>query len=161
MTLATAVLLGAMGLVAPASATPAFATVPPAVAVAGAPNLGPNVYVFTPDMPQSQIQATVDAIAAQQVPNQFGTERYALLFEPGTYGTAANPLRFEVGYYTEVAGLGADPGDVVVNGSIDVYNQCLPTDDGSSNCIALINFWRSLSSRRGWCCGPGTAAVTR
>ena len=75
-------------------------------------------------MAQSHIQATVDAIAAQQVPNQFGTERYALLFEPGTYGTAADPLIFQVGYYTEVAGLGRSPGDVTINGSIDVYNQC-------------------------------------
>ena len=75
-------------------------------------------------MPQSQIQATVDAIAAQQIPNQIGSRRYALLFKPGTYGSAANPLRFQVGYYTEVAGLGAAPGDVVINGSIDVYNQC-------------------------------------
>ena len=97
-------------------------------------------------MPQSQIQATVDAISAQQVPNQFGTERYALLFEPGTYGTAANPLIFQVGYYTEVAGLGHNPGDVTINGTIDVYNQCFPTTDGSSNCIALDNFWRSLSN---------------
>jgi hypothetical protein len=67
--------------------------------------LGPNVYIFTATMPQSQIQATVDAIAAQQVGNQFGTARYALLFEPGTYGSAAHPLNFQVCYYTEVAGL--------------------------------------------------------
>ena len=108
----------------------------------GQAGFGPNVYVFTPDMPQSQIQSTVDAIAAQQVPNQFGTQRYALLFEPGTYGTTANPLRFQVGYYTEVAGLGQSPGDVVINGSADVYNQCFAPD----NCIALDNFWRSLSN---------------
>ena len=113
---------------------------------AGAPDLGPNVYVFTPDMPQSQIQATVNSIATQQIPNQFGTQRYALLFEPGTYGSAADPLSFQVGYYTEVAGLGAAPGDVTINGTIDVYNQCFPTTDGSSNCIALDNFWRSLSN---------------
>jgi hypothetical protein len=80
------------------------------------------------------------------VPNQFGAERYALLFEPGTYGSAADPLTFQVGYYTEVAGLGAAPGDVVINGTIDVYNRCFPTTDGSSNCIALDNFWRSLSN---------------
>ena len=82
-------------------------------AAGGQAGFGPNVYVFTPAMPQSQIQATVDAIAAQQVPNQFGTQRYALLFEPGTYGSTANPLGFQVGYYTEVAGLGQSPGDVV------------------------------------------------
>src|ERR1700749_2390263 len=62
-------------------------TVVPATHVAGTPSFGPNVYVFTPSMPQSQIQATVDAIATQQIPNQFGTQRYALLFEPGTYGS--------------------------------------------------------------------------
>ena len=38
-----------------------------------------------------------------------GTERYALLFKPGTYGTAEHPLSIKVGYYTEVAGLGAVP----------------------------------------------------
>ena len=131
---------------AAASQPAATAAVDPAVPVAGEPNLGPNVYVFTPSMPQSQIQATVDAISSQQISNQFGTQRYALLFEPGTYGSAADPLSFQVGYYTEVAGLGSSPGDVTINGTIDVYNQCFPTTDGSSNCIALDNFWRSLSN---------------
>jgi hypothetical protein len=40
-----------------------------------------------------------------------------------------------------VAGLGLSPNDVVINGSIDVYNQCF-----SGSCIALVNFWRSLSN---------------
>jgi hypothetical protein len=92
-------------------------------------------------MPLSEIQATVDSIATQQVSNQFGTQRYALLFEPGTYGSASTPLNFQVGYYTTVAGLGQSPADVVINGSIDVYNQCT---DGS--CVASNNFWRSLSN---------------
>jgi hypothetical protein len=113
----------------------------PAVHLAGTPDFGPNVYVFTPSMPQSQIQATVDSIASQQVSNQFGTQRYALLFEPGTYGSAADPLFFQVGYYTSVAGLGASPGDVVINGAVDSFNQC-----DSGGCTALVNFWRSLSN---------------
>jgi hypothetical protein len=108
----------------------------------GAPDLGSNVLVFDPGMSTSSIQAAVDAVAAQQVDNEMGTQRYALLFKPGTYGTAANPLTFQVGYYTEVAGLGASPGDVTINGHIDVYNRCLAPD----NCIALDNFWRSLSN---------------
>ena len=125
------------------------------------PNFGPNVYVFNPSMPLSQIQATVDAIANEQVTNQFGTQRYALLFEPGTYGTSATPLTFPVGYYTSVAGLGQSPSDVVINGSIDVYNQCLgsgcvesnnfcvnttPPGAPQVNCNASDNFWRSLSN---------------
>jgi len=128
-----------------ASAAPhAARTVAPAAvgALAGQADFGPNVFLFTPDMPQSQIQATVDAVASQQVSNQFGEQRYALLFEPGTYGSSASPLNFQIGYYTTVAGLGASPGDVVINGSIDVYNQCF----GANNCTALVNFWRSLSN---------------
>jgi hypothetical protein len=105
------------------------------------PKFGPSVYIFNPNMPQSQIQATVDVVANQQVSNQFGTQRYALLFEPGTYGSTANPLNFQVGYYTTVAGLGRSPSDVVVNGSINVYNQCF-----GGSCTALVNFWRSLSN---------------
>jgi hypothetical protein len=110
-------------------------------AAAATPDLGPNVIVFDPSMPTSQIQATVDTIASKQVSNQFGTERYALLFKPGTYGSSNAPLNFQVGYYTSIAGLGRSPGDVVINGSVYVHNQC----DGSF-CTALNNFWRSLSN---------------
>ena len=51
------------------------------------PDFGANVYIFTPGMPQSEIQATVDSIASQQVSNQFGTQRCASLFATGTYGS--------------------------------------------------------------------------
>ena len=115
----------------------------PAAAPSARPNLGPNVKIFDPTMPVSEIQATVDAIAAQQKDAQFGGHRYALLFKPGTYGTAQEPLNFQVGYYTEVAGLGLTPGDVVINGSVDVHNQC---DSSGKNCVALNNFWRSLQN---------------
>ncbi|HEY7049915.1 MAG TPA: hypothetical protein VH373_22060 [Jatrophihabitantaceae bacterium] len=117
------------------------AVAPSSEAAPARPDLGPNVYVFDPSMPLDQIQQTVDAIAAQQVSDQFGTQRYALLFAPGTYGSAAHPLNFQVGYYTEVAGLGASPGDVVINGSVYVRNQC-----DSGGCVALTNFWRSLAN---------------
>ena len=33
------------------------------VASSGQPNFGSNVYIFTPSMPMSDIQATVDAVA--------------------------------------------------------------------------------------------------
>ena len=106
------------------------------------PDFGPNVMIFDPSTPTSEIQAKVDAIANQQVDNEMGTQRYALLFKPGTYGSAAEPLIIRVGYYTEVAGLGASPTDVTINGHVDVYNRCLTPD----NCIALVNFWRSVSN---------------
>ena len=96
---------------APAAQAPA-PHAPASAASAGDPDFGPNVLVFDPSMPQAQIQAAVDAVAARQISDQFGTGRFALLFKPGTYGSAAQPLRFGVGYYTEVAGLGRNPTDV-------------------------------------------------
>ncbi len=126
-------------------------TVPAAIADSGrhghAPDLGPNVLVFDPSMATSEIQAAVDAIRDEQVDDEMGTDRYALLFEPGTYGSEAEPLIVQVGYYTEVAGLGASPTDVVINGHVDVYNRCFPAGDPTAtNCFALNNFWRSLSN---------------
>src|SRR3954454_12429586 len=56
------------------------------------PDLGPNVRVFDPSMPTSEIRAAVDAVARSQLSNQFGRQRYALLFKPGTFGSAADPL---------------------------------------------------------------------
>jgi len=108
----------------------------------GIPELGVNVTVFDPSMPVDQIQATLDATHAVQVDNEMGIARYAYLFKPGTYGTAENPLQIKVGYYTEIAGLGASPADVVINGKVETYNRCLAPD----NCVALVNFWRTLSN---------------
>ncbi|QXG75431.1 glycoside hydrolase family 55 protein [Modestobacter sp. L9-4] len=131
--------------VAPATMGVATAA-PPQPVNATQPDLGVNVTVFDPSTPLAQIQAKADAIYAQQVANEMGTQRYALLFKPGTYGTATQPLQIKVGYYTEVAGLGASPRDVTINGKVEVYNRCRPNADGTNNCIALDNFWRSVSN---------------
>ena len=107
---------------------------------------GPDVCVFNDTMSQATIQADLNSIATQQVPvaSQFDSQRYAIFFAPGIYGSAANPLVFQVGYYTEVAGLGAMPGDTVVNGAIDVFNNLCTA--GTQNCSSDDNFWRSLSN---------------
>jgi hypothetical protein len=131
---ALALMAGALALTGAAAAAPQ--------AAAEVPDFGPNVRIFDPTMSTSEIKAAVDAVAAEQVSNQFGTQRYALLFMPGTYGSDASPLNFQVGYYTDVAGLGSLPTDVSVNGTIDVYNQCF----GPNDCTALVNFWRSVSN---------------
>ncbi|MFN2138772.1 MAG: adenylyl cyclase, partial [Candidatus Promineifilaceae bacterium] len=128
------VLLALLTLSASALAAPPPSSAPP--------DFGPNVIMFDPSMPLSEIQAQVDAIALQQVDDEMGTNRYSLLFKPGVYGSAETPLVFQVGYYTEVAGLGELPSDVIINGKVDVHNRCLQAD----NCIALVNFWRSLSN---------------
>ena len=139
------VALAAAGSVGVAAAAPSHGKPAPRPSSPGV--LGSNVIVFDPSMSTADIQAKVDAIADQQVTNQFGTQRYALLFKPGTYGSTTDPLDFQVGFYTEVAGLGQSPDDVTINGSIDVYNQ----SDGT----ALDNFWRSLSNLHIAVTGPG------
>lgn len=113
---------------------------PVARAASSPPNFGSNVIIFDPSMSVSQIQTTVNNISSQQVDSEMGTGRYTLLFKPGTYGSASTPLDFQVGYYTEVAGLGQNPTDVVINGHVDVYNRC----QSSGECNALDTFWRSL-----------------
>jgi hypothetical protein len=135
----TAAVLGAAALTATAggaSADPSSSAslCPDAVTAA----FGPNVCVFTPSMSQAGIQADVQAIYAQQATNEMGTARYALLFEPGTYGSQSSPLDIPVGYYTEVDGLGQDPSDVLINGGV--------TAIGMNGSGALDTFWRSVSN---------------
>jgi hypothetical protein len=145
-----AALAAGAGLALPAAS--AAATSPAATAAsslcpdASVAAFGPNVCIFSDTMSQAAIQADLNAISAQQVPaaSQFDSQRYAVYFQPGTYGSAADPLVFQVGYYTEVAGLGAMPQDTVINGAIEVYNNLCTA--GTSNCNSDDNFWRSLSN---------------
>ncbi|GLY18932.1 hypothetical protein Kisp01_59460 [Kineosporia sp. NBRC 101677] len=103
----------------------------PTSAQAAAPDFGPNVVVFDPSMNDADIQSRLDTVQAAQKDNEFGTERYAFLFRPGSYDVDA-----KLGYYTSVAGLGADPGDVVIKGGVRV--------EGRND--ALTNFWRSAEN---------------
>src|SRR6201986_3484263 len=98
------------------------------------PNFGPNVDIFDPSPGQSNIQSTLDSVFNTQKLNQFGTQRYALLFKPGTYSAEAN-----IGYYTSIQGLGQNPGDVTINGDVTV-----DAFDGTGN--ATQNFWRSAEN---------------
>ena len=98
------------------------------------PNFGPNVNIFDPSMSSASIQSTLDSVFNTQKLNQFGTQRYALLFKPGTYSAEAN-----IGYYTSIQGLGQNPDDVTINGDVTVDSF-----DGTGN--ATQNFWRSAEN---------------
>jgi hypothetical protein len=110
-----------------------------------APDFGPNVTIVSPDTPLDEVQATLDELADAQVDAEMSTARHSVLFLPGAYGSAEHPLQARVGYYTEIAGLGASPDDVDITGKLEVYNRCL-ADGGTSNCLALVNFWRTISN---------------
>jgi hypothetical protein len=91
---------------------------------------GPNVFVFDPSMSASAIQSQADAVFNTQQSNQFGTQRYAMLFKPGSYNASVR-----VGFYTQVAGLGMSPDDVTINGTIE-------SNAAWFNGNATQNFWR-------------------
>jgi hypothetical protein len=101
----------------------------------GTPDFGPNAIVFDPSMSAATIQNRVNQIFTQQERNQFGQQRYALMFKPGTYNANVN-----VGFYTHVLGLGKSPDDVNVNGSVHVEADWL----GDQN--ATQNFWRAAEN---------------
>jgi hypothetical protein len=99
------------------------------------PDFGPNVSVFDPSMSASSIQSKVTSVYNQQVNNEFGTQRQALLFTPGTYN-----VDIPVGYYTQVSGLGLSPDQVsITGGGIHVAGH---TNDGN----ATQNFWRDVEN---------------
>ncbi len=101
--------------------------------------LGDSVYIFSTQDDMEEVQQTIDAIYEKQETNQFGNQRYALLFLPGDYPK----LQVKVGYYTQVMGLGNQPTDTRI-GSIDCDATWLGDDPNNHN--ALCNFWRSVEN---------------
>ena len=100
-----------------------------------APNLGPNVYVFNTSMPTSTIQSDINQVYDTQQSNQFGTQRYELMFEPGTYN-----VNIPVGFYTEVVGLGQNPSQTVITGG------GIHADAAWNGGNATTNFWRGVEN---------------
>ncbi|MFD3401244.1 discoidin domain-containing protein [Kribbella sp. NPDC058693] len=106
------------------------------------PDLGPNVSVFSPSTPQADMQNRLNQIAAEMHTNQFGTQRYAVLWKPGTYTADVN-----LGFYTQAAGLGLSPDDVNLNGHVRVEADWLQQGDNPNNKgNATQNFWRSAEN---------------
>lgn len=99
-----------------------------------APDFGPNVKIFSPDMSMASIQSTVDGIYQTQETNQFGTDRYAYLFKPGQYN-----LNVPVGFYTTVLGLGNLPDDVSITGGVTSLAAWFKGN-------ATQNFWRGAEN---------------
>ncbi len=96
------------------------------------PDFGPNVLVFDPSM--GDLQQRVDVVFAKQEKNEFGAERYAILFKPGKYN-----LDIRVGFYTQVLGLGRSPDDVDIVGGL---RSLAEWRNGNATC----NFWRSAEN---------------
>lgn len=101
---------------------------------ATAPDFGENVFILDPQMPAQEVQAKLDTLFKQQESNQFGPERYAVLFKPGVYHN-----KIKLGFYTQLMGLGRYPDDVMLQGGIEVKATWHEED-------ATQNFWRSVEN---------------
>src|ERR1700733_922268 len=99
--------------------------------VLGPPEFGPNVLIFNPSMPSQLIQKQIDAVYAIQQYNEFGPQRNALLFLPGSYA-----VDVPVGFYTEVIGLGESPDATRIEGSVHA-------DASREHNNATTTFWRA------------------
>jgi hypothetical protein len=82
-------------------------------------------------MPSQAIQKQIDAVYATQQHNEFGPQRNALLFLPGSYS-----VDVPVGFYTEVMGLGASPDATRITGNVHADANL-----GHNN--ATTTFWRA------------------
>lgn len=100
---------------------------------------GGNVYFFAPEDDPDKVQEILTEIWKKQEKNQFGDDRFAVYFLPGTYDER---IQAKVGFYTQIAGLGAFPDDV------SLYNLTCDArwlgDNRNHN--ATCNFWRGTEN---------------
>ena len=109
----------------------AVPTITPVPTIQSGPvDFGPNVVIFDSSMSDTFIQDRLNLVFSQQQTNQFGDQRDALLFKPGTYAVDAN-----IGFNTQISGLGFSPDDVVINGAVRAEADWFG-DNGTQN------FWR-------------------
>jgi hypothetical protein len=112
-----------------------LAVAPTALAAKGAKRLfGPNVLIFNSSMQSQTIQKQIDGVYAIQQHNEFGSQRKALLFLPGSYS-----VDVPVGFYTEVTGLGASPDATRITGN-------LHADANLEHNNATTTFWRAAEN---------------
>jgi hypothetical protein len=95
-----------------------------------APDFGPNVLVFSPSTSAAAMQRQIDKVYTIEQHNEFGPQRYAFLFTPGTY-----KVNVPIGFYTQAIGLGASPDDVRIDGNLHV-------DASEPDNNATTTFWR-------------------
>lgn len=118
------------------------------------PDFGPDVTFIDETWSVDEINSFLESINDEA---EFSLDRHQVFFEPGVYGSAAgqdDPATAEgivnahIGYYESIAGLGAQPGDVLVNGALHVEPvvRCPQTPWSCQDPGSLTRFWRSMSN---------------
>ena len=102
-------------------------------------SFGDNVWFFAPEDDPEAVQKELDILWGRQETNQFGDARYSVYFLPGEYDERIQP---KVGFYTQVAGLGAMPDDV----SLYTVGCDARWLGDNNNHNATCNFWRGVEN---------------
>lgn len=102
-------------------------------------SFGENVWFFSPEDDPEAVQQELMKLWGGQETNQFGDARYAVYFLPGVYDEMIQP---KVGFYTQVAGLGAMPDDV----SLYTVGCDARWLGDNKNHNATCNFWRGVEN---------------
>ena len=105
---------------------------------------GKNTYIFEDTDNMKSIQEVIDTAYKTTEAGQFGTDRYAFMFQPSSKEYS---VKTKVGFYTQVAGLGLVPDDVSIK-QIECLARWMVGKkyDGDINYNALCNFWRSIEN---------------
>jgi len=95
---------------------------------------GERVLVFRDDMDREEMQRVLVEVHEKQRGQEFTDERYALLFQPGTY-----ELDITVDFYVQALGLGKTPKETVVHGAV----QSIHVKDDNK---VTTEFWRGAEN---------------
>ena len=106
-------------------------------------DFGANVKVYNPSTAAATIQSDLDNTYAVQHTNQFGLQRNAFLFTPGTYGPDV-----KIGFYTHIAGVGDMPDAVNLTNWVHVDADWMKDANNNPTWNATQNFWRSVENFR-------------
>ncbi|WP_285105818.1 adenylyl cyclase [Promicromonospora sp. MEB111] len=138
----------------PARHKPTKPKTPKPKKAAADPDFGPNVTFIDETWTADRINAFLDTVNDEA---EFSQDRHQVFFEPGTYGSAAGQddpatatgiVNAHVGYYESIAGLGGQPGDVLINGALHVEPVvgCPNSPWACGDPGSLTRFWRSMSN---------------
>ncbi len=102
-------------------------------------SFGENVWFFAPEDDPEDVSRELSELWGRQETNQFGDARYSVYFLPGEYDEKVQP---RVGFYMQVAGLGAMPDDV----SLYTVGCDARWLGDNNNHNATCNFWRGVEN---------------
>lgn len=102
-------------------------------------SFGENIWFFSPEDDPEAVSQELQSLWGRQETNQFGDARYSVYFLPGEYDERVQP---KVGFYMQVAGLGAMPDDVSLH-TVGCDARWLG-DNNNHN--ATCNFWRGVEN---------------